>query len=115
MNYNVHTFFLTPNAKCLKDIQGENLHNFKEILLMIYVYHKAAFTFEVCFFTSAYDAKWMYFNFIHMLMNIDGSIDLHNIMKIFSIRIVWQRKLLGILVLYTKQGKANVAHLQKRH
>ena len=28
----------------LKDIQGENLHNFKEILLMVYVYHKAAFT-----------------------------------------------------------------------
>ena len=28
-------------------MQGENLHNFKEILLMMYVYHKAAFTFEV--------------------------------------------------------------------
>ena len=28
----------------LKDIQGENLHNLKEILLMVYVYHKAAFT-----------------------------------------------------------------------
>ena len=30
-------------------MQGENLHNFKEILLMMYVYHKAAFTFEVKF------------------------------------------------------------------
>ena len=34
------------------DIQGENVHNFKEILLTIYVYHKAAFTFEVRFSTS---------------------------------------------------------------
>ena len=30
----------------LKVIQGENLHNFKEILLMVYVYHKAVFTLE---------------------------------------------------------------------
>ena len=41
----------------LKVIQGENLHNFKEILLMMYVYHKAAFTFEVIFSTSTYDAR----------------------------------------------------------
>ena len=38
-------------------MQGENLHNFKEILLMMYVYHKAAFTFEVSFCTSTYDAR----------------------------------------------------------
>ena len=44
------------------DIQGENVHNFKEILLMMYVYHKAAFTFEVIFSTSTYDARWMCFN-----------------------------------------------------
>ena len=34
------------------DIQGENVHNFKEILLTMYVYYKAAFTFEVSFPTS---------------------------------------------------------------
>ena len=34
------------------DIQGENVHNFKEILLTMYVYYKAAFTFEVSFSTS---------------------------------------------------------------
>ena len=39
---------------------------------MMYVYHKAAFTFEVSFSTSAYDARWMYFNFAHILMNVVG-------------------------------------------
>ena len=52
MNYKVHTFFLTLNPRSSKDIQGESLHNFKEILLVMYVYHKAAFTFEVSFSTS---------------------------------------------------------------
>ena len=52
MNYKVHTFFLTLNPRTLEDIQGENLRNFKDILLMMYVYHKAAFTFEVGFSTS---------------------------------------------------------------
>ena len=33
----------------LTDIQGEGLHHFKDILLMMYVYHKAAFTFEASF------------------------------------------------------------------
>ena len=56
MNYKVHTFFLTLNPRSLKDIQGENLQNFREILLMMYVYHKAAFTFKICFSTSTYDA-----------------------------------------------------------
>ena len=41
----------------LKVIQGENLHNFKEILLMMYVYHKAAFSFEVSFSNSTFDAR----------------------------------------------------------
>ena len=87
-------------------MQGENLHNFKEILLMMYVYHKAAFTFEVSFCTSTYDARWMYFNFTHIFMNIVGSIDLHDSLQTFSIRIVWQWKTVkGILVLYTTQGK----------
>ena len=36
----------------LKDIRDKNLYNFKEILLMMYVYRKAAFTFEVSFSTS---------------------------------------------------------------
>ena len=57
MDYKVHTFFLILNPRSLKDIQGENLHNFKEILLRMYVYHKAAFTFEVSFSTSTYDAR----------------------------------------------------------
>ena len=66
------TRFTHLNPMSLKVIQGENLHNFKEILLMMYVYHKAAFTFEVSFSTSAYDARWMCFNFAHILMNIVG-------------------------------------------
>ena len=57
MNFKVQTFFLTLNLKSLMDIQGENVHNFKEILLMMYVYHEAAFTFEVIFSTSTYDAR----------------------------------------------------------
>ena len=40
-----------------KEIQGENFHNFTEILFMIYVYHWAAFTFEVSFSTPTYDAR----------------------------------------------------------
>ena len=34
------TRFTHLNPMSLKVIQGENLHNFKEILLMMYVYHK---------------------------------------------------------------------------
>ena len=60
-----------------KEIQGENLHNFK-VLLMMYDYRKAAFTFEVSFSTPTYDARWMRFSFTHSLMNIVRSIDLHN-------------------------------------
>ena len=40
MNYKVYTYFVTLNPWSLKDIQGEHLHNFKEIFLMMYVYHK---------------------------------------------------------------------------
>ena len=83
---------------------------------MMYAYHKAAFTFEVSFSTSTYDARWMGFNFTHILMNIVGSIDLLNSLQKFSIRIVWQWKTAqGILVLYIIQGKKNVVHLQKKH
>ena len=46
LNYKVHTFFRSLNPRSLKEIQGENLHNFKEILLMMYVYHKGAFTLK---------------------------------------------------------------------
>ena len=101
MNYKVHTFFLNLNSRILKEIQGENLHNFKEILLMMYVYHKAAFTFEVSFSTSTYDARWMCFNFTHILMNIVGSIDLHNSLQTFSIRMVWELKLFRAFWSYT--------------
>ena len=95
-----------------KEIHGENLHNFTEILFMIYVYHCAAFTFEVSFSTPTYDARWMCFN----LMNKVGSIDLHDSMQTFSIRIVWQlRTVMAILVLNTTQGHKNVVHLQRRH
>ena len=52
MNYKVHTFFLTLNPRSLKNIQGKNLYNLKEVLLMMNFYYKAAFTFEVSFFTS---------------------------------------------------------------
>ena len=112
MNYKVYTFFLSLNPSSLKEIQGENLHNFKKILLMMYVYHKAAFTFEVSLSASTYDARWMYFNFTHIV----GSIDLHNSLQTFSIRIVWQWKTVkGISALNTTQGKKNEVHLQKRH
>ena len=78
------------------ELQGShifrNFQNFKEILLMIYCYHKATFTFKVRFSTSTYDARWMCFNFTHILMNMVGSIDLHDSVQTFSIRIVWQRK-----------------------
>ena len=47
------------------------------ILLMLYVCHKDAFTFEVSFSTPTYNARWMYFNFTHILMNMVGSIDLN--------------------------------------
>ena len=82
----------------------------------MYVYHKATFTLELSFSASTYDAKWMCFNFTHILMNIVGTIDLQNSLQIFSRRIVWQWKTVkGILVLCTMQGKKNVVHLQKRH
>ena len=82
----------------------------------MYVNHVAAFTFEANFSAPTYDARWMCFNFTHSLMNIVGSIDLHNRLQTFSIRTVWQlRTVKGILVLNTTQGKKNVVHLQKRH
>ena len=82
----------------------------------MYAYHKAAFTFEVSFSTSTYDARWMGFNFTHILVNIVGSIDLQNSLQTFSIRIVWQWKTAyGILVLYITQGKKIVVYLQKKH
>ena len=72
----------------------------------MYVYHKAAFTFEESFSTSTYDARWMSFNFKYILMNIVGSIDLQNSLQKCSIRNVWQWKTVkGILVLHTIQGK----------
>ena len=67
----------------LKEIHGENLHNFNESLIMMYVYHKAAFTFDVSFSTPTYDARRMCLNFTHILMNIVGSIDLHNSLQTF--------------------------------
>ena len=102
MNYRDHTFFLYLKSGSFKEIQVENLHNFKEILLMMYVHHKAAFTFS----TPKYDVRWMCFNFTHSLLNIVGSIDLHNTLQRFSIRIIWQLKTAkDILVLNTTQGK----------
>ena len=68
---------------------------------MMYVYHKAAFTFKVRFSTSAYDVRWMRFNFTHILMNIVGSIDLHDSVQTFSIRIVCQWKLFRAFWYYT--------------
>ena len=84
---------------------------------MIYIYHnKAAFIFAAWFSTHTHDARWMCFNFTHSLMNLVGSIDLHNSLQIFSIRFVWQlRTVKGILVLNITQGNKNVVHFQKRH
>ena len=87
--YRLYTIFLSLNPKSLKEIQEENEHNFKEILLKImYVYHNAVFTFEVIFSTLTY-ARWMCFNVTHSLMDIAGSIRLHNTLQTFSIRIAW--------------------------
>ena len=90
MNYRVHTFFLSLNSRSFEEIQAENLHNFKYILLIIYVYHKATINFEVSFSTPTYDARWMCFNFTHILVNIVRSIDLHHSLQTFSIRIKLQ-------------------------
>ena len=98
--------FPKSKSKEFKEIQGGNLHNFKDTLLTMYVYHKAAFTFEVNVSTSTYGARGMCFKFTHVLMNIVGSIDLHNSLQTFSIRIVWQWKTVKeTLVLCTMQGK----------
>ena len=96
------------------EIQGENLDNFKEILLMMYVYYKAACTFEVIFSTSTYDSRWFCFNFIHFLMNIFGSTDLNNSLRTFPLRILWQWKFVkGILVLSLHKVKKCYAFAQE--
>lgn len=78
----------------------------------MYVYHKASFTFEVIFSTLTY-TKRMCFNFTHSLMDITGSIYLHNTLQTLSIRIAWQlRAIRGILVLNTIHGK-NKKNLKK--
>ena len=89
MNFKIHTFFLRPNSTSLKEIQGEHLHNFKEILLMMFVCHKAAFTLEVRFSTLTYDARSMCFNFTLILMNINGSIDLQTVCRYELLRAFW--------------------------
>ena len=71
-----------------KEFQGENLHNFTEILFMNKI------TFVASFSTPTYDVRWMCFNFTHNLMNIVGSIDLHNSLQTFSTRMVWQLRTL---------------------
>ena len=50
----------------------------------MYVYHKVAFTFEVIFSTLTY-AKCMCFNFTHSLIDITGSIYLHNTLQTFHL------------------------------
>ena len=48
-------------------------------------------------------------------MDMAGSIDLHNSLQKFSIKIVWQlRTVKVILVLNTTQVKKNVVDLQKK-
>ena len=96
MSYRIHTFFLSQEV--LWRFKEKIYKNLKDFLLMMYGYHKAAFTFEVSFSTSTYDARWMCFNFTHSF--IVGSVDLHNSLETFSIRIVWQlRSVKGNLVL----------------
>ena len=49
------------------------------------------------------------------MMDMAGSIDLHNSLQKFSIKIVWQlRTVKVILVLNTTQVKKNVVDLQKK-
>ena len=71
-----------------KEFQGENLHNFTEILFMNKIIFVANFS------TPTYDVRWMCFNFTHNLINIVGSIDLHNSLQTFSVRMVWQLRTL---------------------
>ena len=81
---------------------------------MMYVYHKAACTFEVIFSTSTYDSRWFFINFIHILMNIFESIDLNNSLQTFPLRIVWQWKTAkGILVLPPHKVKKLCAFAQE--
>ena len=48
-------------------------------------------------------------------MDMAGSIDLHNSLQKFSIKIVWQLRIVKvILVLNTTQVKKNVVDLQKK-
>ena len=105
-----------PNSKSrsVKNVQQGNLNNFKKILLMMYVYQKAAFTFYASFFTSSYDARWLYFNFTHILMNIVGSSDLHNSLQTFSIRTVWQQKLFRTFWSYTPHNVKQMECICKR-
>ena len=92
------------NSRSLKEIQVENLHNFKDILLMKWNLHLPLKYVSVT--TPTYDARWMCFNFTHILMNIVENIDLHNSLETFLIRIVRHLKTVkDILVLYTTQGK----------
>ena len=56
MNDKVQSFFVSLNPRSVKETQGENLHNFKDILLMMYAYQKAAFSFEVSYSNSTFDA-----------------------------------------------------------
>ena len=78
---------------------------YNEILIRMCVDHKAAFTSEGSFSTPKYDARWMCFTFKYSLMDIAGSIHLHNSLQTFPIRIVWQlRAVKGILILNTTQS-----------
>ena len=67
----------------------------------MFYHNKAAFTFGAIFSTPTYNARWMCFNFTHSLMNIVGSIDLHNSLQTFSIRMVWELKLFRAFWSYT--------------
>ena len=81
---------------------------------MMYVYHKAAFTFEERFSTFTYDARRMCFNFTHILMIIVGTIDLHNSLQTFSIRVEWRRKQFRAFWSYTPHKVEQMQCICKR-
>ena len=56
----------------------------------------------------------MCFNFTHIFMNIVGSIDFHNSIQTFSIRVVWQRKLFRAFWSYTPHKVKQMQCICKR-
>ena len=87
MNYMVHTFFLSLNSRSFKEkiyiISRRFYSGYMIVKIRLYLTLQQVSLLP-------HDTRLMCFNFTHNLMNIVGSIDLHNSLQTFSIRILWQ-------------------------